>query len=105
MPYKFEKKHIQRHNDRRVKLSNEQKEEIKQLYKPFIFGCRKIANIYKVSKATIQRIVDPAKLERAKLLYKEKRKDGRYYDKDKHRVYMQNHRLYKKELDKKNLLI
>lgn len=105
MPYKFEKKHIPKNFDRRIKLSIQQKEEIKAIYKPFIFGYQKIANVFNVSKATIRRIVDPEKLEKDELEYKKRRKDGRYYDRKKRKEYMQNHRLYKKELNNKNLLI
>ena len=105
MPYKFEKKHIPKNFDRRIKLSIKQKEEIKAMYKPLIFGYQKIANVFNVSKTTIRRIVDPEKLEKDKLYYKERGKDRRYYDKEKRREYMQNYRLYKKELNDKNLLI
>ena len=38
--------------------------------------------IFNVSKTTIRRIVDPEKLEKDKLYYKERRKDRRYYDKE-----------------------
>lgn len=106
MPNKFDKMKIaNKENDKRVKLTDEQKENIKSDYKTGLFSQRTLASKYNVSRRTITFILDPEKLKRQKELFKERQKDGRYYDKDKQREYMQKHRKHKKELYKKDLLI
>lgn len=96
MPFKSDNIPINNEKlDRRVKLTVEQKEEIKALYETGNYSLRKLGAMYKVDKRTIQFIVSPEKLERAKQQYKERRKDGRYYNKDAHKEAMKAHRGYK----------
>ena len=90
--------------DRRVKLTEEQKESIRREYEAGGTSYNKLAKKYNVSKRTIQFVIKPEKLQKAKEQFKERRKDGRYYNKDKRREYMRNHRDYKKELLKKGKL-
>ena len=103
MPYKFEKIPINNEKlDKRVKHTKEQKVEIKEMYETGNYSYRILAEMFKVSKRTIQFIVKPEKLEENKKAFAERQKDGRYYDKEKHRGYMKNHRDHKKELYKNN---
>ena len=107
MPYKFEteKKVLANSElDKRRKLTDGDKEEIRNEYKTGLISINGLASKYGVSKRTIQFTLFPERLERNKELYKERRKDGRYYDKDKHREYMKGHRRRKKELDEQGLL-
>lgn len=106
MPYSFDKKKINnRELDRRIKLTDKQREEIKTLY--FERGqntFRGLARLYNVDRQTIKFIVFPD-------LYKEYLENRskheiwrKYYTKEKHRVYVKKHRDYKKKLSKKGLL-
>jgi hypothetical protein len=99
VPYKAEKAgHIKPEDDKRVKLTEEQREEIRELYKLPDYSQRRLAGQFGVSRRLIQFIVDPEKQEAAKQGYAERRKDGRYYDKDKHNEAMRGHRHRKHKL-------
>lgn len=78
--------------DKRRKLSEEDKEEIRKSYIKGVYGCQRIANEWGVSKRTVQFIVDSGKIKRAQELYKKRRQDGRYYNKEKHAEAMREHR-------------
>lgn len=90
--------------DKRVKLTDEDKNNIAEEYATGDTSLNKLAAKYGVSKRTIHFIVSPEKKERAKQQFKERQKDGRYYDKDKHKGYMKVHRDHKKELSEKGLI-
>ena len=60
MPYKSEKLKLSETQDRRRKLTNDQKEEIKRIYKSGVCGTRPLAKQFGVSRSTIQVIVNPA---------------------------------------------
>jgi len=98
MPYKFEtdKRKIPREKDKRVKLTEEEKEEVKRLYGQI--SQRKLAKMFGVSRRLVIFIGCPEKLRRAKELYKERRKDGRYYHKERHTQQVKKHRRYKKTI-------
>jgi hypothetical protein len=98
MPYKFEtqKKKIERKFDRRIKLTDGERWEIKELYGKI--SQRKLAKQFKVSRRLIIFISCPEKLEHAKELYKERRKDGRYYKKANHTKAIKKYRQHKKNL-------
>jgi len=88
--------------DRRVKLSDAQKKEI---YKNELdLSQRKLANKYGVSRRTIQFILDPEKLKENLKRREERGGTMVYYDKEKQRNYMKNHRDYKKELHNRKLI-
>ena len=59
VPYKSEKIKLQGLQDRRRKLTDEQKVEIKDLYSSGNFSLNKLAKQYEVSKKTILLIVNP----------------------------------------------
>lgn len=90
--------------DRRVKLTPEDKLEIKKEYEQGLISINGLARKWNVSKRSIQFILFPERAEHAKKLYAERRKDKRYYDKDKHKEYTKKHRNYKKELYEKGAL-
>lgn len=104
MPYKFEtlKIPLPKEFDRRVKLTDEQREEIRVLYGKI--SQRKLASIYGVSRSLIKRIGDDEYNARQKFLFKLRQADGRYYDKEKQRVYTKTHRDYKKKILKQKHL-
>lgn len=98
MPYKFETDNIKmpRDKDKRVKLTDGEREEIKNLYGKV--SQRKLANIYGVSRRLITFIGDENKLEQ-----NIKRREERggwivYYKKEKHTIAMKRHRQYKKNV-------
>lgn len=104
MPYKFEyeNKHIPKELDRRRKLTDEQKEEIKKLYGTI--SQRKLAKLYGVSRRLIIFIGCPEKYKRNLQQREESGGSMQYYDKDKQREYSKNHRRYKRSLDIENKL-
>lgn len=59
MPYKSEKIKLQGTQDRRRKLTDEQRIEIKRIYETGVCGTRPLAKQFGVSKRTIQLIVSP----------------------------------------------
>lgn len=95
MPYLSEKKKLNNY-DRRRKLTDKQKEEIKHKYKTRLYSQRGLAKEYGVSRTLIQIIVDKQRAERVKQRVKEHWRD--YYDKDRHRKAMKNTRHYKQNL-------
>ena len=60
MPYKSEKLKLNENQDRRRKLTDEQREEIKRIYAEGKCGTRPLAKQFGVSRGTIQVIVNPA---------------------------------------------
>ena len=98
MPYLHEKLKIRREDDKRVKLNEAERTKILELYKSGGYSMRELARMFEVSARLIGFCVHPNKLERSRELYKERRKDGRYYNKDKWRVQNRKHRRYKQRL-------
>lgn len=87
--------------DRRVKLTNEQKEIIRHRYQTEDTSYNKLAVEYGVSKRLISFIIHPEKEKISREQMKLRQKDGRYYDKDKHAKYVREYRKYKDMLYKK----
>lgn len=105
MPYKFEKIPINNpKNDKRVKLTDENRVNIREEYSSGLISQRGLAEKYGVSRRLIQFTLSPEKQEIAKKQFAQRQKDGRYYDKDKHTVSVRNHRNHKKDLYNKGLL-
>lgn len=105
LPYKFEKIPINNPKyDKRVKLTDEDRESIREEYASGVISQNTLAKKYGVSKRLVQFILNPEKQEIAKQQFAERQKDGRYYDKDKNNEYMRNHREHKKDLYSKGLL-
>jgi hypothetical protein len=105
LPYKFENIPINNpEHDKRVKLSEEDKELIRAEYATGNTSQRQLAKKYNVSRRLIQFTLDPVKLQTNREQFLERQKDGRYFDREKHNEYMRNHRHHKKELYEKGLL-
>ena len=97
MPYKSEKLKIAGTKyDRRVKLTPEQKEEIRKNTQGL--SQRKLAVMYEVSRRTIQFILDPEKQKENLKRKAERGGYSQYYDKDKNAEYVREHRRYKQSL-------
>ena len=97
MPYKSEKISINHtKHDRRIKLSEEQKDKIISLRG--VASCHSVAREFGVCKRTIQFLWYPERLE--KNLQDRKARGGskQYYDKIKWKETMKEHRHYKQEL-------
>ena len=97
---------VGRKNDRRVKITEENKSAILELHKQGV-ATREIARRMKkvCSRRAIQFIIWPERLEIVKSQFKERRKDGRYkYGKIAWRDTMREHRAYKKKLKEENKL-
>lgn len=99
MPFKSEKIKLPRKYDRRVKLNDEQRHEIKEKYASGLYGQRALALEYQVSRRLISFIIDPEKYEKCRKQFKERRKDGRYKpDNESWKETMKEHRAYKQKL-------
>lgn len=99
MPYKSEKIKLSREQDRRVKLTSQQREAIRGKYATGCCSQRELAKEYGVSKRLIQFVLDEEKALRAAEQLKERRKDGRYSPtKEARSKTMREHRRYKQAL-------
>ncbi len=105
MPHKHEKKRliIPQEHDRRRKLTNAQREEIR--LNELGLSSRKLAAMYSVSRRLIMFLLDPLKHEQNLLRRKERGGSMRYYETTKHKEDMRNYRSHKKQLFTKGLLI
>lgn len=92
-------------DDKRCKLSSEQKKEIVELYLTGEFSQRDLAKRYSVSRRTIQFTLDPNKRESNYQRRVENGGSKQYYNKDEHTKAMQKHREHKRELLKEDKLI
>lgn len=98
MPYVSEKIPLPPQYDRRRKLTEDDKFEIVRLRKEHNLSQRTLARMFGVSRKLIIFIIDPERHERAKAQFKERRKDGRYYDREKNTIAVRNTRQYKHKL-------
>lgn len=97
MPYKSEKIKLPQTKDRRRKLTDEQKEEIRLIYAEGKVGTRPLAKQFGVSRSLIQVIVNPDIAERKKQRIKEHWRDYRP-SKEEWAETMREHRHYKQAL-------
>ena len=86
--------------DRRVKLKNDQKAEIRWIREEEQLSYSKIAKKFGVSKRLIIFICKPEKMLKCKEQFKERRKDRRYYDRESHKKAIKDLRDWKEELYK-----
>ena len=96
MPYKSEKIKLSETQDRRRKLTDEQKEEIKRIYETGVCGMRPLAKQFGVSRTTIQIIVNPDRSERVKQRIKDHWKD--YKNQEQLTEAIRDTRRYKQQL-------
>ena len=104
MPYKFatDKKKIPRDLDRRVKLTEDDKQNVRDLFRSGKYSQRAISRDTGISRRMISFILDPKKLEICQAQFKERQKDGRYkYSKDDWAKKMREHRHYKQSIKSK----
>lgn len=99
MPYKHIEKKIPKEYDKRVKLTETQRKEIRHIYfKEQSMSQRGLAKAYKVSRRLIVFVLYP---ERQKANYEACVARGGsklYYDKEKNTIAQRKHRKYKQEL-------
>jgi DNA-binding XRE family transcriptional regulator len=99
MPYKSEKIKIEfTEKDKRIKLTDEQREKIKKDYSTGLISQRDLAKKYKVDRKTIYNILHEDKYQEQLERYKEEKHSKQYYNKEKHKDYIKTHRRYKQEL-------
>lgn len=97
VPYKSEKFKLQGLQDRRRKLTDEQKQEIKELYATGNYSLNKLAKEYEVSKKLILLIVNPESKAKNDLYIKEHWREFQE-TKEKHNESIKNTRRYKQQL-------
>ena len=88
--------------DRRIKLTNEDKELIKWLREEEQISYQKLADRFNVSKRSIFFICKPETLEKNKKLRENRGGWKVYYDKERHTKSIKEHRNYKRDLYLKN---
>lgn len=103
MPYKSEKIRLQGMQDRRRKLTDEQKIEIVRQYRSGYGSLNTLAKHFGVSKKTILILVNPKSAENSKQYIKVHWKDYQH-DKEQRNKIMREHRHYKHELYMKDEL-
>lgn len=97
MPYKSEKIKLKGLQDRRKRLTDEQREEIKRLYETGNYSLNDLAKRFVVSKKTILLIVNSDSAEKAKQYRKEHWKDWQRTG-EEHNETIKNTRRYKQSL-------
>lgn len=103
MPYKSEKIKLNETQDRRKKLTEKQREAIRELYETGLYSLNDLAKRYNVSKKTILLIVNKDSAEKAKQYRKEHWKNWQRKGEEHNKAIM-NTRKYKQELYKKGEL-
>ncbi len=97
MPYKSEKIKLKGLQDRRKRLTDEQREEIKKLYGTGCYSLNGLAKRFEVSKKTVLLIVNKESAERAKQYRKEHWHEWQRKD-EEHNEAIKNTRKYKQSL-------
>lgn len=99
MPYKSEKAKIQgTEHDRRRKLDEHQKAEIKSLYESGEYSQRQLARMYEVSRRLIVFCIYPERLKQNYAARVAKGGSKQYYNKEKHTKSIREHRQHKQKL-------
>lgn len=99
---KVDKMHLSEEQDRRVKLTKDDKENIRKMYQSGYFSLNDLAREFNVSKKLILITVNPESKRKSDQRIKDHWKD--YYDKERHRIAVGETRKYKKELYEKGEL-
>ena len=97
MPYKSEKMKLHGLQDRRKRLTDEQRKEIKELYCTGFYSLNDLAKQFNVSKKTILLIVNENSAEKAKQYRKEHWKEWQRKGEEHNKAIM-NTRKYKHSL-------
>ena len=89
MPFKSEKIKIEfTKNDKRIKLTDAQRENIKKEWATGLISQRSLARKYRVDRKTITNILFPEKYQAQLVRYKEEKHSKQYYSKEKHKEYI-----------------
>ena len=94
MPYKTQKMKLPPELDRRRKLSDEQKDEIRHKYSTGLYSLNQLAKEYDVCKKTVLLIVNPESKRKSDERIKEHWKDY-VPTKEERNATMREHRAYK----------
>ena len=97
MPYKSEKIRLPQKYDRRRKLTDDKKEEIRQQYSTGNISLKNLADKYNVSKKTILLIVNPESKAKNDMRVKEHWRDYQRTTEERNKA-AQNTRKYKQDL-------
>lgn len=97
MPYKSEKLRLDETQDRRKRLTESQRIEIRKLYETGEYSLNDLAKKYNVSKKTILLIVNKESAEKAKQYRKEHWRDWQRKGEEWNNV-IKEHRKYKQKL-------
>ena len=97
MPYKSEKIKLSGLQDRRKKLTDEQREEIRKLYGTGCYSLNGLAKRFEVSKKTVLLIVNESSAEKARQYRKEHWTEWKG-SKEEHREAIKKTRRYKQKL-------
>lgn len=97
MPYKSEKIKLQGLQDRRKRLTDEQRKEIEELYGTGLYSLNDLAKKFNVSKKSILLIVNKESAERAKQYRKEHWKEWQRTG-EEHNNAIKKTRKYKQKL-------
>ena len=103
MPYKSEKIKLSETQDRRKRLTDKQREQIKVLYGTGHYSLNDLAKQFNVSKKTILLIVNKDSAENAKLYRKEHWREWQRKGEEHNKAIM-NTRKYKQKLYKEGKL-
>lgn len=103
MPYKSEKIKLKGLQDRRKKLTDKQRAEIKELYGTGCYSLNGLAKKFECSKKTVLLIVNEESAERAKQYRKEHWREWQRTGEEWNEI-VRNHRKYKNELYKEGKL-
>ena len=97
MPYKIDKIKLSESQDRRRKLSNEQKDTIREMYSTGNWSLNTLASKFSVSKKSILLIVNPTSAQRDKEYKKENWREFQK-SKEEHAKAIRETRRYKQAL-------
>jgi len=91
---------VGRVNDRRIKLTDDDREQIQRMYKSQRMGVREIAREFegRCSRRTVQFVLFPERLEEMQKRYKETKHHLKYYNRGKNTHYRKGSREYKRTL-------
>lgn len=103
MPYKSEKIKLNETQDRRKRLTTEQKKEIEELYATGNYSLNNLAKMFQVSKKIILLIVNKDSAEKAKQYRKEHWREWQRKGEEWNEI-VRKHRAYKQELYKEGKL-
>lgn len=97
MPFVSSRLKLNEKQDRRIKLTSKQREDIKRLYDTGMYSQRKLAKRFGVSKSTIAVITNPKRADAVRQRIKEHWRDYQPSNEERARI-MREHRRYKQEL-------